>query len=281
MKKYISICSCLLALIFAGCDKTNQTPGGSSGNTSGYFFENTEWTGLASTYGQTYPQPCYLRFNGVTTVSVYALFTWTLDGGLVLEDSTVGNITGIDTVTNGVTTIKVTFPKTADQQEYVITNKNSLTGGSAANSTVTVNNAISSSLQLCTTPFPSVKGTSWNTDKMVGGPTDGMYQFPDIASFSFGDAQTEYTRNGKIITYTPTTQIQIMLNQYLQEGPRIYFAGYNETTNVLIGYYGVLSSDGKTIWADTRARQDARLPYYFQTIFWYGPPGVTPTTHKQ
>jgi len=281
MKKISTICILFLLIIFSACTKDNPAPG-TSGSQSGYFFANTEWTGTAATYGQLYQQPCYLRFNGDTTVSVYVLFTWMLNSNYVDADSAVGKITGIDTVTNGITTIQVSFPRTSDQQVYYITNQNSLKSTSASNSTVLYNNAYSTNLQRCPATVPSVKGTSWNTNKMVGGPTDGMYEFPDISSFSFGtNNSTEYTRNGHIITYTPTDHIQLLLYEYNQQGPRVYFAGFNETNSLLIGFYGVLSADGKTILADTRAKQDARLPNYLQTIYWYGPPGVTPHTQKQ
>jgi hypothetical protein len=63
-------------LFFYGCGhKDMPQPGGPQRNAGTYFFENTQWTGIANTYGQTYPQPFYLRFNGDSTVSVNALRT--------------------------------------------------------------------------------------------------------------------------------------------------------------------------------------------------------------
>ena len=123
-------------------------------------------------------------------------------------------------------------------------------------------------------------GTGWETNKMKGGATDGMPEFPDFNDIDFGDdGNTSYVRNGKIITYTPP-DIQEILYRYIQIGPRIYFAGYDETTDKLIEYFGILSPDGNTLYADSRARPEARLPNYVQTIYWYGQPGVTPNTHK-
>jgi hypothetical protein len=271
----------LVAVMLESCKKDNANPNPGQPVNSGYFFANTDWTGVAGTYGQTYPQPCYLHFNGDTTVSVYVLFSMYKGNELISMDSMVGKITAIDTVSDGRTSISVDFPLTNDQQMYYITDKKTLQGTASSTSQAPANMQFSTSAGLCPTVVPSVSGTVWNTDIMHGGPTEGMYEFPDISFLTFGsDGNTSYTRNGKIITYTPPDQDQLVLYHFNQTGFRLYFAGYNETTDKLIVYYGVLSADGNTILADTRARQDARLPYYYQTIFWYGPAGVTPNTHK-
>jgi hypothetical protein len=280
MKKLITL-ACIATILLTGCGKDSLKPQPNPGS-SAYFFANTEWTGLAGTYGQTYSQPCYLHFNGDTTVAVYVLFNMYSGTDVFNQDSMIGKITAIDTVTGGQTTISVNFPLTNDQQVYTITDKNKLQGSPSATTLAAAGTQFTTSAELCPAIIPSVKGSNWNTDKMTdGGPTDGMYEFPDISFLTFGsDGNTSYVRNGKIITYTPPEQDLLVLYEYNQTGPRLYFAGYNETTDKLLVYYGVLSPDGKTIWADTRLRQDARLPYYFQTIFWYGPPGVTPNMHK-
>lgn len=291
MKKIIIYtCLCVAAAFTLSCSKSkvtntppvipnNPNPPNPPANPTGYFFENTEWTGVAATYGQTYQQPCYLRFNGDSTVSIYALFNWIIGGGLVAVDSIVGTVTGID-VTSTSTTINVNFPFTNDQQIYTIIDQNKLQGGSASSTSATYYTSFSMQMQLSPNPAPSIIATSWKTDKMTGGPTDGMYQYPDINDFDFGaDGNTSYVRNGKIITYTPP-DIQKILYSYAQVGPKIYFAGYDETTDKLIGYFGILSPDGNTLFADTRNRLEARLPNYVQTIYWYGPPGSTPVTHK-
>jgi hypothetical protein len=271
------------------CKKDNTPagpggPGGTGGNNPApaYFFANTEWTGSCHIVSQQYDLPCYLRFNGDSTVSVYALFYWQLGGSFQAEDSAVGKITGIDTVTNGNTSINVSFALTGDKQTYTLTNKNTLVGVTAAGSTASSNNTFSPHLQLCPAPIPSVKNTSWSSKKMTGGgPTDGMYAYPDLATFSFGDKSQVYYRNGSIITYTPSDQLQILLMEYSQQGPRIYLSGFNETNNLLVGYFGVLAPDGASMLVDARAKRYARLPNYLQTIYWYGPPGVTPVIYKQ
>jgi hypothetical protein len=108
-----------------------------------------------------------------------------------------------------------------------------------------------------------------------------MYAYPDLATFVFGDHSQEYTRNGHIITYTPSDHIQILLMAYLQVGPKVYLSGFNETNDLLVGYFGVLAPSGDTMWVDARDKLHARLPNYVQTIYWYGPVGVTPVIFKQ
>ncbi len=287
IKNSIKIACGLLALasmISCKKDNTAKSTGGSGGNNpaSAYSFANTEWTGFCATVSQQYNLPCYLRFNGDTTVSVYALFVWQFEGNYQDVDSVIGRITAIDTVTNGNTTINVSFALTGDKQVYTITNKNSLAGATAAGSTAAGNNTFNPSLQLCPATVPSVKGTSWSSNKMTGGgPTDGMYAYPDLATFSFGDNGQIFYRNGSIVTYTPSDTLQALLMEYNQHGPRIYLSGFNESIGLLIGYFGVMTADGTSILADTRAKNDARLPNYLQTIYWYGPPGVTPVIYKQ
>jgi hypothetical protein len=106
-----------------------------------------------------------------------------------------------------------------------------------------------------------------------------MYAYPDLQTFSFGDNTTVYYRNKQIITYTPTDRLQILLEEYSQHGPMINLAGFNEEQDLLIGYFGVLSPDGKSMFVNSRA--SFRLPNYLQTIYWYGPPGVTPIIFEQ
>src|SRR5450631_2199993 len=121
-------------LFFYGCGHKDMTqPGGPTGSTGAYFFANTEWTGIANTYGQTYPQPFYLRFNGDSTVSVNALFSWYINNQFVSNDSTIGKITSIDT-SNGQTNISVNYPLSNDDQIYTIMNKNTMSGGSITTS---------------------------------------------------------------------------------------------------------------------------------------------------
>jgi len=290
MKQLINVILFITSVIFLGACNKNDLPnpdgtGGSGSNSSAYFFENTDWTGVANTYGQTYQQPFYLHFNGDTTVSVYALFSWVTsatDYTIVQYDSVVGKITNIDTETNSQTTISVTYPASNDQQIFHFQDKTNLSGGSIATSPATISAQYSFILQLNPATIPSVNGTSWNTDKMVNtGTTNGMYEFPDINGISFiENNKMTYFRNGKTTTYTPPTQDQLLIEGYKQEGPKIYFAGFNEEQDLLIQYFGVLSADGQSILADCRNRQYARLPNYTQTIYWYGSPGVTPVMHK-
>jgi hypothetical protein len=280
MKHIIRIvCGLILIGSFASCKKDNKGPGGNNGG-SGYFFENTEWVGTAHGASQEYDLPCYLRFNGDTTVSVYSTFNWVLNGALVFVDSVIGHVTEIDT-TNGGVLISVSFPTSGDQQVYSISNKNELAGGSIAASTAYFANTFSPHLQLCPKTIPSLAETSWSSKIITeAGPTSGLYAYPDLQTFKFrGDNKLEFYRAGHIITYTPTDHIQILLEEYKQDGRKIYFAGYDESRDLLNGYFGVLAADGTTMLVNSRASY--RLPNYVQTIYWYGPPGVTPTIYEQ
>ena len=294
MKKFYPPVLLMLVILLVACKKTTvgdpstpvtPIPGGSTpggGTAAGYFFENTEWTGVAKTYGQEYQQPLSLRFSGDTVVTAYALFAWVLDGvNRAFRDSSVGKITAIDTVTGGKITIQVTFTESKDQQTLIISDKKTLAGGSTTGSPAFYTNQYTQTLELCPKPIPSVEGTTWQTDRVVRlGGSLGGYAYPDINDFSFssdGSRSTIYYRDGHIVTFSPS----ILAEQYVyyQFGTRVYFAGYNESTDVLIPYFGVLSADGKNIWADSRIH--GRLPNYIQSDNSYGDAGTTPTTHKQ
>jgi hypothetical protein len=283
MKQYIKIFAFVfLSILFQACKKDNSVAGTGTGTTSQTnFFANTEWTGIETANSQTFPKPVYLHFNGDKTVSVYALFNWVIGNDQLAIDSVVGDITNID-ITSGVATISVNFPYTNDQQVYTITDKKELKGGSSATTKATTYTSYAVDLQLCPSTISPVSGSDWNTKTITTpGPTAGGLEFPDISNFSFiGDRDMTFVRGGKTLTYSPPTQDQVDKQGFIQIGPKIYFAGYNESMNIFLHYFGVLTPDGQTILADTRG-QYARLPYYYQTIFWYGDPGVTPNTHKQ
>ncbi len=274
----------IFLLAFQGCGQKDmpKATGSGGGTRSAYFFSDTRWTGVANTYGQTYPQPFCLQFNSDTTVTVHCLFAWIDGNNIVWHDSTTGKITDIDTITNGQTTISVTYPLSNDQQTFTFPDKNSITGGSIATSMGVLSSQYTFKLQLNPAVIAPVNGSTFNTELMINnGPTNGGYTFPDINGISFVENnKMTYFRNGKSITYTPPTQDQLLIEGYQQDGPLLYFAGYNEEQNLIIQYFGVLSADGKIIFADTRNRINTRLPNYLQTIYWYGSPGITPFTTK-
>jgi hypothetical protein len=280
--RFIIIASITIA---PSCKKQhdNPKPNPPGGGAGLYSFANTEWTGVAGTYGQTYQQPCYLKFNGDTTVVLYALFHWFIGNDDDQLDSVTGKITAVDTSAPGATTIQVTLPFTHDQQVWTISNQNLLVGSAAVNSPAIASTEFSLHLQLCPAAVPSMKGTSWFTDISTITSGTKVVDFPDLGIMSFDENnQISYIRNGKIVTYTPPTQDQLVKEGFSQRRWLVYFAGYNEEKDLLIQYFGVLSADGETLLADTRApRVDARLPSYISTFDYYGPPGVTPNAHKQ
>ncbi len=275
MEYRIRIMCCIIIFgLWGGCKKSNQSLVGSTG----YFFANTEWTGTCHTISQQYDKPCYLRFNGDTSVSVYSLFNFQLGGSFVPTDSTRGKISLIDSLPDGRLSITVTFYETGDQEVLVIAGQKLMSGGTAPSTY----NSFVPTLEKCPAVIPSLKGTSWSSKIMIdNGPTNGMYAYPDLATFAFGDNSQEFTRNGHIITYTPTDNLQLLLTEYKQVGSRVYLSGFNETSGLLVGYFGVLSPAGDLMWVDSRSTLAARLPNYLQTIYWYGPPGVAPTIYKQ
>ena len=288
--KHFALCLLAAALLLAGCKKETKpgnlptdpnTPNFPLTPITTYSFANTEWTGVAETYGWIFPQPMYLKFNGDTAVTVYALFHWYEGQTFVENDSLNGTITSVDTVTYGWTTITVNFAKTNDQQIYRIMNKNTLSGGSL-NSAAAINKQYTLNLNLCTGAAPDVSGTNWDTDVVPG--STGVYQphwYPDLETFSFKtNGTTSYTRNGVGVTIVGVTQYQELTFPYTQKGWRLFFAGYNEEKQVLLVYFGVLTPDGMTIVADTRETGVARLPSYTQINPIYGEAGATPLVHK-
>ena len=96
--------------LITGCKKDKPAspvgPGGTGTGAGGnpppaYFFKNTEWTGTCATVRQQYSRPCYLRFNGDSSVSVESTFYWLLGGAYQYVDSAIGKIAAIDTVMIG------------------------------------------------------------------------------------------------------------------------------------------------------------------------------------
>ena len=110
----------------------------------------------------------------------------------------------------------------------------------------------------------------------------GNYAYPDLSSILFNptDHSTIYLRNGSGILLSPPNILQRSI--YLQVGSRIYFDGFNEKylLGQTIGYFGVMSPDGKKVFADSR-NFNARLPNYINTNEPYGPNGATPTIERR
>ena len=282
MNRFILSLFTACLFLFTACKKTGTGTG--TGDQPTYFFSNTDWTGVANTYGYQYPQPLYLHFYDSTVVA-YCLFQWYVGQDLVRNDSLVGSITSVDTVTYaayGITTVHVNYPKTNDQQEYHFSTGNKMDGGSL-NSTAPANQQFTVSVQICPPSPPDMKGTFWTTDPLDPNnpPPKGAYEYPDLVGIDFKtDGRTYYTRNGNGVELGHSFPPIILSIDFTQVGRKVYFSGYNEETFTLLGYFGVLSPDGKTLYCDTRFGGTARLPVQQNPNGAYGPSGVTPVMHR-
>lgn len=115
------------------------------------------------------------------------------------------------------------------------------------------------------------------------GPTVGMVAYPDLSTIAFGKTATSYTRNGAVVLVQPTPQIPspgVLEVAYKKIGAAVFMSGYNENGLYLYDYFGVLlpGNDRMMVYSGATG---ARLPYYTQTIAWYGPIGQTPVIEKQ
>ncbi len=95
----------------------------------------------------------------------------------------------------------------------------------------------------------------------VAGLWAALVGYPDINGISFrSDSRATYQRAGKMMTYGGdlTTVIH---TAYHQNSGRLSFIGISEVyDDLLVSYYGVISADGKTIYADSYDFSTARLP---------------------
>jgi hypothetical protein len=264
----------LLTVILFSCKKNNPvSPPLQQSKTYFDFLKNTQWVGTLDESGYEYAPPCCLRVNADTTIAVYAPFFFFVNNIWESVDSIKGKINSIDSLPDGRTKVKISFNYLADVEIY-ITNRETLTCISPdANKPVPFNAEI----------FPKeilIKGSTWSGPVMTGvGPTQGMVAYPDLSTVSFlaDKTATSYHRNGKLVTYTNLTPVEI---SYTQIGAMVSMYGFNETNSKQVAYFGVLLPSGDKMMVYSGSA-DARLPYYTQTIAWYGPLGVTPIINKQ
>ena len=114
------------------------------------------------------------------------------------------------------------------------------------------------------------------------GPVAGMVAYPDLSTIGFGNGTTYYRRNGAIVLAQPTPQIPTpgeLRIAYRQMGAAVFMYGFNENGLLQLGYFGVLKPGNDKMMVFSAAT-GSRLPYYTQTIPWYGPIGQTPVIGK-
>lgn len=256
------------------CKKSNNPlPPASTAKTYVDFLINTQWVGTLDRNGYNYPPPCCMRVNPDTTVAIYAPFFFGTGGTYQTPDSIKGKITSIDSLADGRTRIKINFPSiNVTDHEIYITNRQNLMSSSADPRKAPGFSAIIFTKEV------SLKGTTWSGPVMTGGgPTQGIVAYPDMSVNVFTENATRYYRSGRLMADNGGTIIEA---SYVQKGAMIFMFGFNETNNKLPVYFGVLLPSGDKMMVHSSS-PDARLPYYFQTIYWYGLPGFTPILNKQ
>jgi hypothetical protein len=268
MKKQIlpSLLSTIIfAIILSGCGKTQHNPTPPGGSTGKFSFANSEYTGIGNSGNHYYPRPISIRFNDDSTMSTFTDILLNNDYRIVY-----GKITNVATNTQGGTDITVSYTLPAEQQYngpqvYTISADKSTLSGGAFPLFALIN------MKLFPTKTPSIQGL-WAAKT----------GYPDINAISFGaDSTATYVRGGKTLTYggDPTTVIHA---KYSQDGGRLKFIGINENYNdLLVQYYGVISAEGKNLYADSYDFPTARLPTIYGGSEAYGTIGVTPSLQRQ
>jgi hypothetical protein len=303
MKQFL--CFALFATLVCaiGCSKTSSKPasvntdstntGGGTGGTGGtggkstLTFAGNEYTGVMTELSRYWAKPFVVDFNADSTVNVFCDFYLVANNHAFNDDSLHGKIFKIGSGVGGGLLVDVSYPDIADTQEYTFTaDLSGLTGGSvgAESGGLASNQFIFSGATLFTKPGVSMVNTEWYTDTIVStDATNGLPEFPDVNNITFFNTYTEYYRLPVgLVTVGVIPDDSVLKVDYRQINARVNFFGYDEVTNKLIAYFGVLSNDGNTMLVDINASAFpyARVPTPQQTIDWYGPPETTPIMHR-
>jgi hypothetical protein len=272
MKQLLTL-SLLAVMLFSSCKKDS----GSSNNGGADFPKKTEWVGTLDRSGYQYAPPAYMRIDQDLSLVVYAPFFFTINGNFVWVDSLKGKVNTVTEEPNDITRLVATVDKLGEVTMTVY-QKKSLTSVSTNPQKLTP-----FKMDIYTDGGYSVNGTIWSGPVMSGGPTNGMYAYPDMSTIEFSKTTTSYKRNGAYIKEQPTPQFPapgVLQVSYKQVGPMLFMSGLNESSNRIVDYFGVLlpSNDRMMVFS---LSVYARLPYYTQTIAWYGPIGQTPIIERQ
>ena len=284
--RYLVILFAMVMVGFAiGCSKSNSSKGGSSGTTgtSGSLaFAGFEYEGSMTELSRQWQKPILVHFNADSTVIDYSFFYLAVIGyQYTLQDSLIGKIIQMGTGTGGGPSVTVYFKAIADTQVYNFSpDLSGLTGGSNG---LAANQFYFSGLTKITKPAASLAGSFWTCDSSTeNNATKGSPWYPDINGTQFGSNSfcTYFRNGGQAETGVVPNQTAVTF-EYFQYGSRVYFYGYNEIRPEGIPYWGIISDDGNTIYADTEAFTVARVPIYGQTDDYYGDAGNPPVMHRK
>ena len=156
----------LLLLALAMLPACNQTVTPPAGSAAGEFLKNTEWVGIFRPLSRQYDKPCCLRFNSDTSLTLYGLFYFRIDGTFVQQDSVAGKITRIEDTDAGIS-VRVDFPSIGDNPTLLVTDRKKLTCIGAFDASQP--NSFSLGLELFPAGGIGVKGTAWNGPLIQGG----------------------------------------------------------------------------------------------------------------
>jgi hypothetical protein len=272
--KTLLILSALTMVAFASCKK--DTNPASSNEEFQEFLQTSQWVGVLDRNGYQFAPPANLRFKSASSFVIYAPFFILQNGTFITRDSLTGELKNIDEKTDGITVEVKTQLEIYGEVTFNIRERKKLTA-----ITTDPNKPVLFELELYSGSF-SVEGTRWSGPVMTGGPTAGMVAYPDVSTIGFGNNTTYYHRNGAIVMAQPTPQIPTpgeLRVLYKQIGASIFMSGYSENGHLLIPYFGVLTPGNDKMMVFSAAT-GSRLPYYTQTIAWYGPIGQTPVIGK-
>jgi hypothetical protein len=275
MKTLLALSACLIVAL-ASCKKDSGS--GASNDDFQEFLKNSEWVGVLDRSGYQFAPPASLRFKSANSFVVYAPFYIMVNGAMVGRDSIEGNITEITEMSDGITTAVKSQIEHFGEVVLNVVDRKTLSAVSKD-----PNKPVLFQLELYTGAGFSVEGSHWSGPLMTGpGPTAGMVAYPDVSTIGFGNNTTYYYRNGTIVLAQPTPQIPTpgeLRVTYKQIGAVVFMSGYSENGHLLLPYFGVLlpGNDKMMVFS---AAAGSRLPYYTQTIPWYGPIGHTPVIEK-
>ena len=274
MKKLLTLFAAII-ISLASCKKDS---GSSNDNSFEDFLLKSQWVGVMDRAGYQFAPPVSIRFTPDNSMVIYAPFFLTENGTTILRDSIVGNILSIEKTPDDKTTAVKSKLEFYGEVTVSIHDRKTL-----SLSSTNINKPILLELELYPHTGFSLNGTRWSGPVMSGpGPQAGMVAYPDLSTIGFDQSTSYYHRNGAIVKEQPTPQIPTpgeLRVIYKQIGAVVYMSGYNENGMLLPPYFGVLKPGNDQMMVFSGAI-GSRLPYYTQTIAWYGPAGITPVINK-
>jgi hypothetical protein len=271
MKITTMLLACAIVLAACDSDDPNSTPG------SVAFPRNTEWVGTMDRAGYQYAPPADIQFRDKDEFVIYGPHIILQEGGWSLADSVKGTITSVTEVDNTTIEIKTNI-ESYGAITMTIKDRKTLTALSADGSKVQFSMDYYEAAK-------SFQGTFTGPIITGSGPSVGMNAYPDLSTITFDlNGQTSYTRYGQQVQVgvsSPAPGLRILFLPYKKVGATIFMEGWNESLLQPVGYryMGVLMPGDREMMVHSNVT-GARLPYYAQSIPWYGPIGQTPIIKK-